>query len=287
MDDEFVPWAPAFFELGSGEHSPADRLKGQHSWYLRGQNFVVVVSRAANGEVLQEEPAPDEHLVLVLDGTEAEVAAHGARVSAVGPALVVVPAGPAQVTVRKPGDIVRVFSTRGPVVAKAANAATYATPNPSVVPLPALTSPEGPEELRVVSLADVPEEEGRLGRIFRTGSLMVNWFAPTDGPRDTDALTPHVHDDFEQASLTLDGDFVHHIRCPWTRRMRHWRPDEHVQVTSPSVTLIPPGNIHTSRWVNRGRHQLIDVFAPPRSDFIDRGWVLNESDYESTTGGVR
>ena len=89
-----------------------------------------------------------------------------------------------------------------------------------------------------------------------------------------------MNDDFEQAFLTLEGDFVHHIRRPWTKRMRDWRPDEHVQVTSPSFTLVPPGNVYTSRGVNHGRHQLIDVFAPPRPDFIEQGWVLNQSDYE-------
>ncbi|MEV1295716.1 hypothetical protein [Pseudonocardia sp. NPDC049635] len=285
MSENIVPWPPAFFELGSGEYAPPERLTDQHSWYLRGQNFVTVLSQAGAGEVLQEEAAPDEHLVLVFEGVEVEATAGENRVSASGPSLVVVPAGPAQVTVCKPGDIVRVFSTRAPVAVKAANAATYAVPDPRVAPLPDLDGPEGPGTLRVVPLADVPEVPGRLGRIYRSGSLMVNWFAPVYEPRDTDALTPHVHDDFEQASLTLDGAFVHHIRRPWTERLRDWRPDEHVQVTSPSATFIPPGNIHTTRWVNRGRHQLVDVFAPPRSDFIDQGWVLNQADYEPATRG--
>ena len=280
MSDGAVPWSPTFVELGSGEYAPAGRLKGQHSWYLRGQNFVTVISLAAAGEVLQEEPAPDEHLVMVFEGAEVEVSDGRGPVPVVGPSLVVVPAGPAQVTVRKPGDIVRVFSTRGPVVSKAANSAAYATPNPSVRPLPALEESGGSGGLRVIPLADVPEVPGRPGRLYRSGSLMVNWFAQADGARATDALDPDVNDDFEQASLTLEGDFVHHIRRPWTQRMRDWRPDEHVQVTSPSFTLVPPGNVHTSRWVNHGRHQLIDVFAPPRPDFIEQGWVLNQSDYE-------
>ncbi|WP_214106169.1 hypothetical protein [Acrocarpospora catenulata] len=283
MSDTAAPWSPTFFELGSGEYAPPDRIKGQHSWYVRGQNFVTVVSKAGNGEVLSEEPAPDEHLVLVLEGTEVGVAVPGNHVSAAGPSIVVVPAGPAQVTMRRPGDLLRVFSTRGSVAAKAANAATYAVPNPTVASLLPLPETEGAGGLRVIPLSDVAQVPGRLGRIYRSGSLMVNWFAPVNGPRDTDELSPHVHDDFEQASVTVEGDFVHHVRRPWTKRMRDWRPDEHVQLTSPSVTVIPPGNIHTRRWVNRGAHQLIDVFAPPRADFIEQGWVLNQSDYEPTT----
>ncbi|NMO04471.1 hypothetical protein HH308_24950 [Gordonia sp. TBRC 11910] len=279
MTTETTLWPPAFFELGSGEHAPADRVAGHRSWYVRCQNFVTVVTRAAAGEILREEPASDEHLVLVLDGAEVDVTARDQQASASGPALVVVPAGPAQVRMRRSGDLIRIFTSRSPVASKAANAHTYATTNPQVTPLPPASGEFG-TTLRVVPLADVPEVPGRHGRIFRTDSLMVNWPAPIDGPRDTDTLTPHAHDDFEQAVITVEGDFVHHIRRPWTARMRDWRPDEHVQITSPSVTIIPPGNVHTSRWVGRGGHQLIDVFAPARADFIEQGWVLNQKDYE-------
>ena len=275
--DEAVPWSPAFFEL-NGEYIAADRHQGQHSWYVRGQNFVAVVSWAADGEVLREPAAPDEHAILVVDGTTVDVTADGDSVTATGPALVIAPSGDVEVTVRAAGYVVRVFSARGDVVAKAVNRSTYAVANTGVAPLPSAPA-KGPGGLRVIPLADVPEVPGRPGRIYRTDSLMINWFAPQDGPRDTDALSPHVHDDFEQASITLDGDHVHHIRRPWTRRMRDWRPDEHVQITSPSVTLIPPGNVHTTRAVGHGRHQLIDVFAPPRTDFIERGWVRNQAEY--------
>lgn len=281
--DEVKPWSPAFFEL-NGEYIAATSHTGQHSWYTRGQNFVTVVTWASAGEVLREAQAPDEHVIIVLEGGEAEVVhSSGERVIAVGPALVLAPAGEVEVTVRRPGYLLRVFTTRGEVASKAVNGAAYQTSNPGVVLLPDVPESSGPGQLQVVSLADVEEVPGRLGRIYRTDSLMINWFTPLDGPRDTDALSPHVHDDFEQASVTLAGDYVHHVRRPWTKSMRDWRPDEHVQITSPSVTLIPPGNIHTTRALGPGLHQLIDVFAPPRSDFIEQGWVLNQADYQSTT----
>ena len=280
-----VPWPPAFFEL-SGEYITADRHKGQHSWYVRGQNFVAVVTWAGAGEVLHEAPAPDEHAIAVFENGEAEVVhGSGERVTAVGPALVVAPAGEVEVTVRRPGYLLRVFSTRGEVASKAVNDSAYATANPSVAPLPEALESPGPGTLRVISLAETREVPGRLGRIYRTDSLMINWFAPQQGPRNTDELSPHVHDDFEQASVTLEGDYVHHVRRPWTKRMRDWRPDEHVQITSPSVTLIPPGNIHTTRATGRGPHQLLDVFAPPRTDFIDQGWVLNQAEYNPSAQG--
>ncbi|MEU2288017.1 hypothetical protein ABZ614_39945 [Streptomyces sp. NPDC013178] len=281
--DVAVPWPPAFFEL-TGEHISPARHKGQQSWYVRGQNFVTVLTWAADGELLAESSAPDEHAIVVPVGVEIDIAtSSGDHARAAGAALVVVPPGDVEVTVRRAGYLLRIFTARNEVLAKAVNRATYGQANDAVTPLPDTPTTPGPGTLRVISMADVEEVPGRLGRIYRTDSLMINWFAPQNGPRDTDALSPHVHDDFEQASVTLAGDYVHHLRRPWTKRMRDWRPDEHVQVTSPSVTLIPPGNIHTTRAVGRGTHQLIDIFAPPRADFIEHGWVLNQTDYEPTT----
>ena len=136
-------------------------------------------------------------------------------------------------------------------------------------------------EIRIHRLRDIPDEEGRLGRIFRTTSLMVNWFPVHEGPRDTERLSPHSHEDFEQMSVTLVGDHAHHLRVPWTARMSEWRDDEHVRVGSPSMTLIPPTVVHTTRAVGAGPHTLVDVFAPPREDFLAKGWVLNAGDYQN------
>jgi mannose-6-phosphate isomerase-like protein (cupin superfamily) len=198
----------------------------------------------------------------------------------------VVPAGTSRIVGCTAGFVLRVFSSRATeVMARTFNNSTYAIPDPVVKGLPPLPPRGKPGAVQVYPMSDVQSDPTRFGRIFRTESLMVNWFEPTMGPRDTDHLTPHSHDDFEQASVTLAGEYVHHIRRPWTTRMRDWRPDEHVHVHSPSVTIIPPGNIHTTRAVGDGLHQLVDVFAPAREDFIERGCVLNQSVYDerSTT----
>ncbi|MEF2978064.1 hypothetical protein [Subtercola sp. YIM 133946] len=219
----------------------------------------------------------------MLDGTVADISHDsGQEGQAVGPALVIAPAGETTIRIRRAGFIVRVISARNDVVMTAVNAETYATADPAIAPIPSAPYFVGPETLRFISVEHVPEIAGRLGRIYQTDSLMINWFAPQDGPRNTDELSPHHHDDFEQVSLTLGGDFIHHIRVPWTKRLRDWRPDEHIQVASPSVTVIPPRNIHTTRAVGSGSHLLVDVFAPPRTDFLSKGWVLNQADYRST-----
>jgi hypothetical protein len=62
--------------------------------------------------------------------------------------------------------------------------------------------------------------------------------------------------------------------------MADWREDDHQLCASPAVAIIPPPAVHTSQYVNDTRHQLVDVFGPPRRDFSDRpGWVLNHDDY--------
>ncbi|MEH0421419.1 hypothetical protein [Streptomyces sp. B21-083] len=269
-----VPRPPASYELTTPP-------EGGRSSYVRGQNFCVGHTWIDAGESLTEPDLPDEHIVLVPEATEITVGVPGrAEVRVTGPALVIVPAVPSRIVARGAATLTRVFTTRAPdVVARAGNTALYEDPDPSVVPLPERPPVPGPGTVRVHRADDVPVDPDRFGRIFRTDSLMVNWFAPEYGERDTDKLSPHVHYDFEQASVTLRGDYIHHLRSPWTPRLREWRDDQHLRCASPSVTVIPPGIVHTSRAVGGEVHELVDVFAPPRADFADRGWVVNAADY--------
>ncbi|WP_293346796.1 hypothetical protein [Phenylobacterium sp.] len=51
-------------------------------------------------------------------------------------------------------------------------------------------------------------------------------------------------------------------------------------MASPSVLVVPPTVIDTSRNVGEQPGRLIDVFAPPRVDFSQRdGLVANAADY--------
>lgn len=252
---------------------------GSRTWSVRGRNFVVAITELHAGDRLTEHDLPDEYVLLVQDGTAVGVQHDGrAAVSVPEPALVVVPAGTSAVRAASSTTVVRVFTARcHEQMGRAVNHA--AGVDPRVAPLAEPTAAGG-DGIRVHRLRDVPDEEGRLGRIFRTSSLMVNWFPVREGPRDTERLSPHAHDDFEQMSVTLVGDHVHHLRVPWTPRMSQWRDDEHALVGSPSMTLIPPSVVHTTRAVGAGPHTLVDVFAPPRADFLAKGWVLNAGEYQ-------
>jgi hypothetical protein len=108
---------------------------------------------------------------------------------------------------------------------------------------------------------------------------MINIFEPSVAGRDLAALSPHDHMEFEQGSLTIEGDFTHYLRTPWGRDRSLWRADEAVDCSGCSLIVIPPGMIHTTSWAGKGA-RLVDIFSPPRDDFsLKPGWIRNADDY--------
>jgi len=263
------------------ETAPQDAGSDAQTWYARGKNFVVAYTRAEPGAVFTRRDQPDEYVVLIpRTETRVEITA-GARVEKIpGYSVAIVPPGDSRVVVPTGGEIVRLFTMRSAdVAAKSANAASYDQPRRNIPPFNPWPAPPEGYRIRAYSL-DVPAKPGRFGRIFRCTTFMVNYLEPQIGPRDVTKLSPHHHDDFEQCSLALDGAFTHHLRWPWTTNLNAWRADEHEYCASPSVTVIPPPAIHTSRGRMDGVNQLVDIFCPPRLDFSEKeGWVLNADDY--------
>ena len=266
---------------------------GSETWYVLAQNFVLAFTRLVSGEKLTRDAAAQrEEYVLVLprDGLTIEVTAGGESRTVTGAGVVIVPPGDSVVTAHGDGDLVRLFDVRtADLLARCGNAQSYEQPHPRVAPLTPWPDPPAGHRLRVYRNADYPLRPGRFGRIFRSSSFMVNFGDAKDGPRDPERLSPHHHDDFEQCSLTVVGDYVHHVRTPWTSKMSQWRDDEHAAVGSPAVAIIPPPTVHTSQAVGEGPHLLIDIFSPPRADFSAKaGWVLNADEYPApehvTTG---
>jgi hypothetical protein len=260
---------------------PQETGPGVRTWYARGQNFVLAYSEVSSGGELERPAQPDEYALLLPEREPAvEVAVAGATERVEGYSISFLPPGASRVRALGEERLVRLFSARSEdLVARCANAASYARPHPNVAPLVPWPDPVGGFRLRTYSL-DVPEDPSRFGKIFRCTTLMVNYLDATVGPRDPTKLSPHSHDDFEQCSLVLHGEYVHHIRFPWTSNLAQWVDDDHTRIGAPSVAIIPPPSIHTSQSVSEERNQLIDIFSPPRVDFSEKeGWVLNACDY--------
>ena len=252
---------------------------GTCTWVTRGRTFVVAVSRVTPGSDLVREPNADEYMLFLCDGMKATVWAGGGETldtDGDGDTLVIVPPGHSTVRLQAAGWVTRIFSHRAAdLAAVAGNAPTQPVAEPDAAPPP----PPGGFRLRHYPLARFVKPDSPA-RPFRSTNLMVNAFVPRDFRRDVRKMTPHAHEDFDQASLALQGGFVHHIRYPWVSDMTTWRADEHHTVGSPSVIVIPARSVHTTQDIGTGYVQLVDIFSPPRPDFVEKpGWVCNEADY--------
>lgn len=253
---------------------------GSKTWIARAANVIVAYTEAKANDVFVRSGQPDEYAVLMYaDSAPVTVTSPESSASVDEEAFVVVPPGDSELRVDADGILIRLFSNRAEdLAAVAVNAEAYVEPDERVAPLAPLPDPVGGFALRVYRLADTPIADGRFGRIFRTTNLMVNFLAEEPRPRDVHKLSPHHHDDFEQVSLAVKGQFMHHIRYPWGPDSTRWRPDENREIATPSICVIPPPTVHTTQGI--GDHQqLIDIFSPPREDFSASGWVLNADDY--------
>jgi hypothetical protein len=248
---------------------------------VRAQNVILIHTDARDGDDLDNGTLEGELAIVVTDASPAFTVLTGDGATRVdSPGLVVVPPGASRISVHGDGPLVRlVEATEAAWRDRVANADAYAENHPRVALLERWPAP-AEARVRFYPLSEVPADPKRFGRIFRTRSFMVNFLPQQDGPRDPHKLSPHHHDDFEQLSLAVQGEYVHHIRTPWVPDRTTWREDEHVRIGSPSVTIIPPPTVHTSEASDPGVNQLIDIFSPPRVDFSEKpGWVLNADDY--------
>lgn len=265
------------------DQAPQAETPGARTWVARGANFVVTVTQATAGARLERRGQPDEYMVF-LPESGATVRAGNESAEAGAESVTIVPPGDSEVVVHGAGQVVRVFSHHArDLLALASNAAAYADATPDVAPLVPWPTPADGLRLRNYPLAQFTRADSNM-RIFRCTNLMLNVLTPRMVPRDVHKLSPHSHADFEQGSLALRGEWIHHMRYPWVPDMTAWRDDEHIEVGSPSLTVIPPKVVHTSRNLNEGGAWLLDIFAPPRMDFSSKpGKVANEKDYPLPT----
>ena len=280
--------APAPAEAAGSIAGPAHykefsaTTEGMTEEVFRGQNFVLQHVRVGAGSVLTRQQQPDEYVVLVPDiGVRVTVRAAADQALVTQPSLIVVPPGDSDVTAETAGRLVRLLTAASApdLAAASPNAGGYLEDAAGTAPFEAWPAPAGGHRIRVYDL-DVPVQPGRFGRIWRCSTFMINFLALQMGPRDPHQLSPHAHADFEQCSLALSGDFVHHLRWPWGPDRMAWRADRHIAAPSPSALIIPPTVVHTTEATGAALNQLVDIFCPPRMDFSQvPGWVLNHDDY--------
>ncbi|MCU1420748.1 MAG: hypothetical protein JWN36_399 [Microbacteriaceae bacterium] len=278
--DPSTPVKPAqwieFHKLPATETAP----NGSKTWIARTATMIVSWTDAKKGDTFPRTGQVDEYTVLMYsESAPIRVTAGSETVDVDEEAFVVIPPGDSVIEALGDGPIIRILSILSEdLVEESFNKGAYEVPDARHAPLVPWPDPVGGFKLRVYKLADTPIVQGRFGRIFRTTTMMINFLAEEPAPRDKFKLSPHYHDDFEQVSMAVKGDFVHHIRYPWGPDSTQWQEDQHDQVETPSITIIPPPTIHTTQGV--GPHQqLLDIFSPPREDFSAQGWVLNADDY--------
>jgi hypothetical protein len=258
------------------EEPPQLQGMGVRSWITRGANFAIVVSQGESGAMLGGTARDEQFIYALTGGVSIKAGAAGETLGVED--LAIAPPGDWSIRFERPGLVVQQITADEALAKLAPNAARYADGAPEVAPIEPWPEPVGGYRLRRYSTLEAYARGGMV-HAFRTRKLMMVPYARFLEPRDETALTPHAHTDFEQGSVALEGGWLHHLRVPWTANRRHWRPDLHLEVGSPSTTIIPAGVIHTSQGIAGAGMRLVDVFAPPRVDFSERGWVDNAADY--------
>lgn len=269
-------------EYGDFYNSEPQEVEGDtRTWFIRGQNFVFSLTDAAPGAVLSRSNQTDEYVTfLEHEETSAEISWNDETQQVKGFSIVMIPAGDSKVTLPNGGRVIRLFTVFSEdLVAKCSNQDSYLTPKPKVAPYEPWPDPVGGWKIRAYDLNEGEMKSG-FAKMYRNTNFMVNVLWPRTGPRDIKKLSPHSHDDFEQCSLVLQGEWEHSLRWQWGPDKTQWLEDEHVTIGAPSVCIIPAGVIHSSRGLSEGVNQLVDIFSPPRIDFsMQDGWVLNSDDY--------
>ena len=251
------------------------------AWDARGQNFHVTWRRAGAEPLRLDTASADELMLIVLDAP-VDIESEGrAPVNAPARTIAILPAGTWRLVLAPQATCAVLRSLRAPDAdGSARNAAAYREADPRIVsvgtPYRALRDADA-VRLLPIEQVQASKDKPRL-KMLQTATLSINW-VEYEGPRDRSALSPHAHSSFEQGSLGLAGDFVHHLRTPWGPDAGLWQDDRHAALASPSLMVVPVNLVHTSEGVGPGHHLLIDIFSPPRADFIANGWVYNASDY--------
>lgn len=272
-------------ERGFAEFTGSAEVRGSgRHWLMRAHNFLVEWIELAGGDPGFAFESRFES-ILVVEAGEASVSPDGspaAPATVPAHAVAIVPSGRHRLSAMNPTRLALIASQRGDLDQRGIlNAQACEPPDPRVLPAGVPYRRRRPNpgvQVLPISTIMASHDKPRL-KMLQTETLSLN-LVEYQGPRDRSELSPHSHADFEQGSLAIAGHFVHHLRVNWGSDATLWRADEHLQASSPSLLVVPAEMVHTTEGVGAGRHFLVDVFSPPRADFIEKGWIFNAADYE-------
>ena len=274
------------FHKHAAQTYAANTAGGAKCWLARAQNFFVEWVEASAADSVVHFSSAHETMVLVF-GAPAQLSIGVQATDAPPRSVCIVPPGAASVHLNEGGTCAVLASQRNDLGGRTVlNGASFAELDTRITPpLPPFRRRDPSNAITVVPIDsfEAPANNPRL-KMLQSDTLSINW-VEYDGPRDRRALTPHSHADLEQGSLAVAGHFVHHLRQPWGKNADHWREDRHLQVGSPSLMVVPINLIHTSEGVHNERHLMVDIFSPPRRDFIAKRWVENAAGYEDPVSG--
>jgi hypothetical protein len=259
-----------FVDGGEGEG-------GWRIWRARGKTFLVEwceatalgsrINRRFNDETIAVFPAAGGTVTIA--DIEAAIPER---------AIAIIPAGEFSLSCAGAGYVVLLSPIRPNVTTLAINERDY--DNASAEGMQTVPRSCGiSRPLQIIPVDEIvpPADKPRL-KIVRSETMSVSWIEYS-GLRDRTKLSPHDHDDFEQGSLAVEGQYIHHLRTPWGPDATQWRDDVHLKAAPRSLCIIPPRVLHTTEGEGDGKHILIDIFAPARADFIESGWVFNSATY--------
>jgi hypothetical protein len=258
---------------------PQPGANESRQWTGRAQNFAATWNHAGPSGSSTQAESFDEIMLIVLDAP-VRISSGASAAEAPPRSICILPPAVWQLELQPGATCVVLRSLRESAQADALNEDAYKQSDPRIASVSktwqTLCKADEPRIFSIDSIA-APLDKPRL-KMLQTATLSINW-VEYEGPRNRQALSPHAHTSFEQGSLALAGDFVHHLRVEWGANADAWHEDRHARMGSPSLMVVPVNTIHTSEGVGLGRHLLIDVFSPPRADFIAKGWVANAGDY--------
>ena len=159
---------------------------GSRTWWTRSQAMVIGWTEAEAEDEIVTDDVAGEHAVLAIDGATLQVVHDGEVTSVDESAVVIVPPGSSRLRVTSPGTVIRVIAaaTAPALAGRCANRSEYDSDDNNVAVFTPWPDPPGGHATRVYPISAHPIAEGRLGRIFRCSTVMVNVLPESDDPRD-------------------------------------------------------------------------------------------------------